>query len=117
MGSNPFSSPLDYGDVLGGVVENGFRAFAGGTPDELQVARQGTVLEKLLFKSGFTDPSRQDAWSVRMITHFSLGFSVLGIISCRCSHDHSSAKIDYERAVFQMVISVGFLAPLHHMRM
>ena len=98
MGSNPFSSPLDFGDVLGGVVENGFRAFAGGTPDELQVARQGTVLEKLLFKSGFTDPSRQDAWSVRMITHFSLGFSVLGIISCGSSLVHSLAKIESEQS-------------------
>lgn len=75
---------LDYGDVIGGVLENGFRAFAGGTPEELQIQRytkQG-FLEKLLFTSGFTDPARKDSWTVGMLSHFGLGFSVLGILSC-----------------------------------
>lgn len=65
LGTNPWSSPLDYGELLGGSIEKSFEVFHPDRP---------TILQRLLWSSGI-DLS-PDSWTLKTLTHFSLGFSL-----------------------------------------
>lgn len=63
LGSNPYASPLDYGEVLGGSIEQSMQVFNGQT-----------AVQRLLSAAGLN--SSKESWTVRAVTHFTLGFSL-----------------------------------------
>lgn len=77
-----------------GMTEKSFDVFAGSP----RAGGRGSV-QRLLYNSGLTNPAYKNTWTVKMLSHFALGFSTIGILS-----------------FLQMAISYSLLAPLHHLR-